>query len=159
MKRHAILALSTAASLHTATLARDSLGVFNDWGAFRDPANDSAPLRCYAIALPQSGEATLRYATIAFWPASRVRGQFHVRLATPLPPHRAIILRVGSQRFALVMRGTGAWAANAQMDAAIVAALRSNQTMSISAGGVTATWGLRGVATAIDAAALGCARG
>jgi|CXWL01.1.fsa_nt_gi hypothetical protein len=158
MKRHAILALSTAASLHTATLARDSLGVFNDWGAFRDPASDSAPLRCYAIAQPQSGWATLRYATIAFWPASRVRAQFHVRLASALPPRSAIMLRVGSQRFALVMRGTGAWAANAQMDAAIVAALRSNQTMSINAGGVTATWVLRGVATAIDASALGCAR-
>lgn len=159
MKRHAILALSAAALLQTTVHARDSLGVFNDWGAFRDPASDAAPLRCYAIAQPQSGGATLRYATIAFWPASRVRGQVHVRLATSLPPRSAIMLRVGSQRFALVMRGTGAWAANAQMDAAIVAALRSNQMMSISAGGITATWGLRGAATAIDAAALGCARG
>ncbi|MEK6541088.1 MAG: hypothetical protein AABZ45_03095 [Pseudomonadota bacterium] len=44
------------------------------------------------------------------------------------------------------------------MDAAIVAAIRSNQGMSVSGGGGTATtWRLRGAATAIDAAALGCA--
>ncbi|MEQ1510424.1 MAG: hypothetical protein ABL909_08515 [Sphingopyxis sp.] len=142
----------------SAATARDSLGVFDDWGAFRDPATASAPLRCYAIALPQNGGTTVRFVTITFWPASRVRGQVHIRLASAAPARSSVTMRVGSQRFTLITRGTGAWAANAQMDAAIVAAIRSNRTMSINVGGATAGLRLRGAATAIDAAALGCAR-
>ncbi len=36
--------------------AKDSLGVFSDWGAFRDP---SVP-RCYAIAMPEADNARAR---------------------------------------------------------------------------------------------------
>ncbi len=143
----------------TAAQARDSLGMFDDWGAFRDPPSGSAPLRCYAIAEPASGGSTIRYATIGFWPASRVRGQVHVRLAQPLAPNRGGTLSVGERRFALIVRGTSAWSADTRMDAAIVAAIRSSQSMRIDlgGGGGSARWRLRGAATAIDAAALGCA--
>ncbi|MEQ1687095.1 MAG: hypothetical protein ABL874_00805 [Sphingopyxis sp.] len=158
MRRWVTAAALLTAAAATSAIGRDSLGVFNDWGAFRDLATASAPQRCYAIAQPTSGGATIRYVTITFWPASRVRGQVHVRLAVPTSPRATVTMRVGSQRFTLITRGTGAWAASAQMDAAIVAAIRSSQAMSASANGVTASWRLRGAATAIDAAALGCAR-
>ncbi len=135
--------------------ARDSLGIFGDWAAFRDPARGTAPLRCYAIAEPSQANGRGFYATIGHWPASRVRGQFYIRL--PRAARDTATLTIGSRRFTLTARAQGLWAADARSDAAIVAAMRSAARMSVSAGGLSASWRLRGAATAIDAAALGCA--
>ena len=153
----AMLALGVAPAL-----ARDSLGVFGQWGAFRDPA---VP-RCYAIAMAEPSTMARDYqpfATIGHWPARGVRGQMHFRLSRRLSPAGAITLRIGGARFELVGGGADAWAADPRMDAAIVAALRSAEGMTVSARdaqgrGFSNTWQLSGVATAIDAAAVGCAR-
>lgn len=138
--------------------ARDTLGVFSNWAAFRDPQSANAPLRCYAIAEPDSGGAFARYATIAYWPASRIRGQLHIRLAAPAPPSSTATLSVGSRRFVLRAQGFSLWSSDARMDAAIVAGLRTEASMRLSVGNASASWPLRGAATAMDAAALGCAR-
>jgi hypothetical protein len=140
-------------------LARDSLGVFEDWAAFRDPETP----RCYAIAEPDSASSGGFYASIGFWPNDRVRGQMFVRFPRALSTERPVALRVGGRSFALVVRGRGAWARDARMDAVIVAALRSATRMEVSGRSADGTlmtggWRLRGAATAIDAAALGCAR-
>ena len=55
------------------------------------------------------------------------------------------------------------WGADQRMDAAIIAAMRSANGMTVSArdangAGFSNTWQLRGAATAMDAAAIGCAR-
>jgi len=47
LKRLFLIALTTA--IATPAFARDSLGVYGKWGAFRDPA---VP-RCYAIAMAE----------------------------------------------------------------------------------------------------------
>ncbi len=142
-----------------AAVARDALGVFDSWGAFRDPASGDAPLRCYAIAEPDSGAGgRFRYATVTYWPEARVRGQIHIRLTRAMPAGVAPVLGIDGRRFRLISQRGGAWAADARMDAAIVAAMRSARTMTVSGGGNSATWTLRGAATAMDAAALGCAR-
>ncbi|MEL6874929.1 MAG: hypothetical protein AAGM33_05570, partial [Pseudomonadota bacterium] len=60
-----------------AALAKDSLGVFNNWGAFRDP---DVP-RCYAIAESEeiTGKATRKsYASVGFFPERGIRAQFLV---------------------------------------------------------------------------------
>ena len=51
MKR-AIMALAALATLASPALARSSLGVFDDWGAFRDPRQP----RCYAISKAERGK-------------------------------------------------------------------------------------------------------
>ena len=140
----------------TPALARDSLGVFEDWAAFRDPASGNAPLRCYAIAEPERSNTSGLYATVGHWPVSRVRSQFYIRL--PRATSGTATLTIASRRFALTVRSSGLWAADARTDAAIVAAMRSAGSMSVAVGGLSASWRLRGAATAIDAAALGCAR-
>ncbi len=147
----AILAVPAASP----ALARDSLGVFENWGAFRDPATGSTALRCYAIAQPDSGDG---YATVGYWPGARVRGQIYIRLARPIGAGTPASIALGSRRFALTARGNGLWAADARADAAIVAAMRGTASMTVTAGGVSARWRLRGAATAMDAAALGCVR-
>lgn len=142
--------------------ARDGLGTSGSWGAFRDPA---VP-RCYAIAMAQPSTRSRDfqpYATVGIWPRRDVRNQVHLRLSRRLAPDARIVLSIGRERFALVGGGADAWAADRRMDAAIVAAMRSARTMTVSARdtagrGFSNTWTMEGAATAIDAAALGCAR-
>jgi hypothetical protein len=142
--------------------ARDSLGVFEGWGAFRD----AQPPRCYAIAEPvQSGGGKWRpFASIAHWPGEGVRGQIHIRLSREVRSGTKVTLSIDDRWIILVGGGTDAWAANPRADASIIAAMRSGRSMSIASvaatgAGFADTYRLKGAATAIDAAALGCARG
>jgi hypothetical protein len=87
----------------------------------------------------------------------------HFRLSRTRAPDRAVILNIDDRRFTLVAGKRDAWAADARGDAAIIAAIRSGtamsvQTSSANGGAFADTYALRGAATAIDAAALGCAR-
>ncbi len=160
------LLLSAALTLAAApALARDSLGLFETWGAFRDPAAGSAGPRCYAIA--KAEPSRLRrdyppYASVGSWPRLGQRGQLHFRLSRRLAPGGRIGLAIGDQRFQLTGGGGDAWAADRRMDAAIVAAMRSARSMTVSARGsdgrgFSNSWPLAGAATAMDAAAIGCA--
>jgi hypothetical protein len=160
----ALLLIALAAPLAAQGSARESLGVFGDWGAFRD----SAVPRCYAIAeaqAPPRGQARdqVAYASVGTWPRQQVRGQVHVRLSRQLASGSAVTLSVGGQSFALAGGGGDAWARDRAMDAGIVAAMRSAGSMSVSARDsagrrFTDRYGLAGAATAMDAATVGCAR-
>lgn len=140
---------------------RTALGIFDGWGAFREPGTP----RCYAIASPSATIGTPQvkaYASVGYWPKSRIRGQFYIRLSKPRAPGRELRLTLGSRRFVLTGNGVHGWASDARMDAAIIAAMRSAPSMSIESSSETGrsiadTYRLRGAATAIDAAALGCA--
>lgn len=142
--------------------AKDSLGIFGDWGAFRDP---SVP-RCYAIARP--GPSRLDrdyqpYVSIGTWPKREIRGQLHVRLSRKMAERPGIVLVIAGQRFELTGGGGDAWAQDKAMDAAIVAAMRSAGSMTVSARDASGrrfsnTYSLDGAATAMDAATVGCAR-
>lgn len=163
MRRMGLFLAALAMAAGAPALARSSLGVFEDWGAFRDPR---AP-RCYAIAKaePSRGARDFEpYATIGTWPRRKVRNQVHLRLSRRVAPTAEVTLRVGGERYALSAGEADAWAQNRAMDAAIVAAMRSGNRMSVSAtdrGGnrFTDRYSLVGVATAIDAATIACARG
>ena len=156
------IALAGLALVPFPAFARDSLGMFESWGAFRDAAEP----RCYAIAKAQPSnrrQAYQPYANIATWPRLTVRNQVHIRLSRPLAPGRRITLAISDQRFQLTGGGGDAWAADKRMDAAIVAAIRSASSMTVSARDASGnrfanTWALAGAATAMDAAAIGCAR-
>ena len=78
-------------------------------------------------------------------------------------PRAKVTLAVGERRFELMAGPSDAWAPDVRTDAAIVTAIRSSRSMSVeslaSGGGAFAdVYALKGAATAIDAAALGCAR-
>ncbi|WP_298333974.1 invasion associated locus B family protein [uncultured Erythrobacter sp.] len=147
-----LLALSAPAS------ARDSLGVYSDWAAFRD----DNPSRCYAIAKPTRSSDTDPFASVATWPDTGVRGQLHIHLSRDVGEEVSATLNIGDQRFDLVINGRNAWAADNTMDAAIVAAMRSATRMTVSARGSNGArfsdrYSLSGAATAMDAAVVGCA--
>lgn len=74
-----------------------------------------------------------------------------------------IRLRVGRDSFELVGGGGDAWARHKRMDAAVIAAMRSANSMRVTATDKSGTrfsdrYDLSGAATAIDAATVGCAR-
>ncbi len=140
---------------------RSSLGIFSGWGAFRDVN----PARCYAIATPERrGTGQWRsFASVAIWPKQRISGQIHFRLREPRAPNSPIRLIFGDRNFPLVAASVDAWAPDARADAAIIATMRSATSMRVawvSKDGRDRSDGylLKGVASAIDAAAVGCAR-
>jgi hypothetical protein len=155
-----VLAALLLASPALAT--RTSLGTFDGWGAFRD----DNPVRCFAIAQPvRGGGGKWRpFASVATWPQARVRGQVHIRLGREKLASAPVTLTIGDRRFQMVAGGADVWAPDPRIDAAIVAAMRSAPSMSIetraiTGGGFAESYALKGAATAMDAAALGCARG
>ena len=144
-------------------IARDSLGIWNSWGAFAD----AGVPRCYAIAMANRIEGRTNefqpYATIGNWPRRNTRGEVHVRLSRRLGPGGTAMLSVGGERFPLVAGAADAWAQDRRMDAAIVAAMRSARTMTITARSAAGrvfsdSYTLAGAASAMDAAMLGCAQ-
>lgn len=153
--------LFALAGIATPTAARDSLGMFGAWGAFRDP---SVP-RCYAIAKPASRQTQVDYAAFASvgtWARRGVRGQVHFRLSRKLAPQPALSLSIGRERVPLTGGGGDAWAVDRAGDARIVAAMRSAGSMAVSGRDARGRrfsdrYALEGAATAMDAAALGCA--
>ncbi len=138
--------------------AKDSLGVYSNWAAFRD----DSPARCYAIAKPQRSSENGPFASVANWPDQNIRGQLHIRLSRAIQDDADVTLSIGEREFELAANGRNVWAQDAQMDAAIVASLRSASRMTISARDnsgqrFTDRYDLSGVATAIDASVVGCA--
>lgn len=140
--------------------ARDSLGVFGNWGAFRDDDGQ----RCFAIAMPQPRDGRRdfqAFASIGTWPDRGVRGQLHLRPSQTLAANARVTLTVGDRRFTLTGGGNNVWATNAAQDAAILAAMRSASVMSLRANDARGQsfvdrYRLNGVATALDAATAGC---
>jgi len=154
MRKFAIPICLAALTLPVA--AKDSLGVYSSWAAFRDTEQP----RCYAIARPRGGRSAT-FASIATWPKQGLRNQIHLRLSRVVGDKGAT-LRIGDRRFAVPTLGRDAWAKDGRMDAAIVAALRSATSMSITARDTngrrfTDRYNLAGAATAIDASVVGCA--
>jgi hypothetical protein len=166
MKRAAAVLALGGMILATSAVARDRLGVWNDWGAFRD----AGVPRCYAIAMaadqpgqrPSRGSAAQPFVTVADWPRRNIHGEVHVRLPREPIPGRPVLVVIGTQRFTLVSSGSDAWSADRRTDAAIIAALRSSGDMTVFAHDrngrpMRDTYRLAGAASAMDAASLGCA--
>ena len=73
IRRYALpLIAAAAASIPAPIFAKDSLGVFANWAAFRD-AN---VMRCYAIAKPEPSNLSREYepfASVGSWPKRNIR--------------------------------------------------------------------------------------
>jgi hypothetical protein len=141
---------------------RQSLGIYGQWGAFVENGGNL----CFAITEPlrQSGrEAWRPFASVGYWPGQGVRSQLHFRLSRRKRPGSAVLLRIDERMFQLAGSGANAWAPDPRADADIVAAMRTGidmmiETRSEAGAQVRDHYQLRGAATAIDAAAIACAR-
>jgi hypothetical protein len=152
--------LCCLASAAPAAAEPQPLGIFGQWGAFRDAA------RCYAIAEPSPARPPPRrraFASVGSWAGQNIRGQVHVRFARAKRPGSAVLLRIDDRTFQLIGGGADGWAPDAAADAEIVTAMRTGVAMSVetrsdTGGLMRDDYPLRGAATAIDAAAIACAR-
>ncbi len=158
-----LLVLAALALAGTA-VARDSLGVFGNWGAFRDPA---VP-RCYAIAAAEKRVGRKQdfqpYFTVGYWPSRGIRGAVHVRLARRLAAGSKVTVSFPEANFTLQTGQADAWPADQTTNAGIIAQIRSAGSMVVIARAADGRsfrdrYALQGAATAIDAAALGCSKG
>lgn len=162
MKKRLIFLGLFVSAIPAPVVAKDSLGIFNSWGAFRDP---EIP-RCYAIAESEeiNGKAQRKsYASIGFWPKREIRRQFHVRLSRNRSTNSRVTVSIAGRRFQLTANRSDGWSQDKRMDAAIIAAIRSSTSMTVESIGrdgksIVDAYRLRGAATAIDAASLGCSR-
>ncbi len=151
----ALLAFSGPASAQ-----RQPIGIFSEWGAFRE----SEPVRCYAVAEPWRSpkpRGWRPYATISY-DSRHVHGQVYFRLSRTKREGSAVLLKIDGRPFQMMAGGADAWAPDRRADAEIVAAIRAGVEMVVetrSARGalVRDRYRLRGAATAIDAAAIACA--
>lgn len=155
-----MVAIAAASLAATPAAARETIGIYQGWGAFRD----ATPPRCYAIARPiAAGGRTGGFASIASWPGRGLRNSLYVHLSRERDRSAGVTLSVGERRFRLIATGVDAWATDAPSDRALVAAIRAGRSMSVEAVGVGGrpfadVYALGGAATAIDAAALACLR-
>jgi len=160
--RRSLIACAVAGLAVSPAAARDTLGIYQSWGAFRD----ASPRRCFALAQPArraTGDPRwLPSAGIGIWPDNGGQRQIHIRLRFRKLPGAPVTLTIGDRRFRLIAGGSDAWARDARQDAAIITAMRSGSSMSIETRSMNGrafadVYRLRGAATAIDAATLACA--
>lgn len=160
MRRIALLLVLLAASVPV--MAKDRLGVFQSWAAFRDPATP----RCYAIAAPEElvgTPAQKAYLSVGYWPKKGVAGQVYVRLSRERSSNSSVTVTAGGRRFRMTANAIGGWAVDRRMDQAIIAAIRSASALSVESIGrdgkpIVDAYSLRGAPSAVDAAALGCSK-
>lgn len=154
-----LLLLCTIAGAAPALAQPRALGAFGDWAAFRDGG------RCYAISQPHQSppaQGWQPFASIGTWPGRGRGGQLHVRLSREKRQGSAVLLRIDGRTFQLAGGGRDAWAPDGRADAEIQAAMRTGldlvvETRSTTGALVRDLYRLRGAATAMDAAAVGCA--
>lgn len=155
-----LLAIMMVAAHPPEVKAKDRLGIYSGWAAFKDAETP----RCYAIASPEqrvSGSVRPGYLSIGFWPKQGITHQIYVSLSRDRSTNSAVTISAGGRRFRLNATMRGAWATGRRMDLAIIAAIRSAASLSVESIGrdgrpVVDAYRLRGAPSAIDAAALGC---
>lgn len=153
-----LIALGVAAP---AAAQRQAIGIYSRWGAFEE----KEPLRCFAMAEPDralKARDWKPFVTISF-DGARAPGQIYFRLSRVKREGSAVLLKIDGRPFQMLAGGADAWAPDRGADGEIVAAIREGVDMVVetrSGRGILVRdrYKLRGAATAIDAAALACAR-
>ena len=134
LARRMVLFLALAAA--PAAAQPRSLGVFGEWGAFRDAG------RCYAIAAPYeapAAEGWRPFASVGHWPG-RGGGQLHLRLSREKRQGSAVLARIDGRSFQLVGGGRDAWAPDARADAEIQAAMRTGIELVVETRSTQGRW-------------------
>lgn len=165
MKRRCVpLLLLALAGAAQGALARDVLGIYKEWAAFRDREPAGKPSRCYAIAQPGdiAGEPEREaFVSVGVWANNGVRGQFHVRLSRDRSTSAVAMVSLGGRSFRLTGNRSDLYAESRAMDRAIIAAIRTSSSLSVESigrdgGPLVDAYNLKGAASAIDAARIGC---
>jgi invasion protein IalB len=140
------------------------VGQFGDWGVY---VNESQKNKvCFALSQPRERlPANLNrdpgYIFISTRPADNVRNEFSAIVGFPLDESVDPSVQVGSDKFALYARQSGAWIRNVAEEARLIDAMRKGSDLemkSTSARGNVTTdrYSLSGVTQALDRATKEC---
>ena len=146
---------------------RTSLGIYGDWGAYRDPASGI----CYALTVPsrsqlsrsgaRRGDAYLAVTYGRGADTARGAAQPYWRAGFPVDPETPVRLTIDGRDFALSARADEAWTATSAADTAVLAAMRLGSSATVRSRStrgtqVTDSYSLKGFAAAMDAARTQC---
>ncbi len=113
------------AMIASPVFARDSLGVFGDWGAFRERG------ACYAIAAPtraDTGKRSDPYITVSQFTAQGTTPQVMVAAGTAV---RSVSVRAGGQGFKPIARNDAAWMPDSRGDQLLIQAFQVGNSINV----------------------------
>jgi hypothetical protein len=146
--------LGFALMLAPPALAKDSLGLFGDWGAFKQRGS------CYATTASRSdaqGRKASAFLTVTLWAGNR-SPQVMVGLGTNA---KSAKLSAGGQGFTPSIRGDAAWMPDSRGDQLLIQALSASSSATVSMisprnNRLTDRYSLKGFNDAWRAAQAGC---
>jgi invasion protein IalB len=142
------------------------LGTYGDWGAYT--ANPGGKKVCFALAKPKTSKTEPAgrkrdpaYIFISTRPSEKVKNEISVIIGYPFKSSSDATAEIGTTKFAMYTQNDGAWIKNAADEPRLVDALRKGTDAVVkgtSAKGTasTDTYGLRGLAQALDRVGQEC---
>jgi hypothetical protein len=118
-----------AFSLAAPAWAKESLGVFGEWGAFRDKRGSTV---CYVVSAPVASSGKGRAApqlVVSKWPRQNISVQVMAGTGTVA---QSASLNIGGRSFKLSTRGEGGWLPDSAGDTQAFAALAASGTAIVS---------------------------
>jgi Invasion associated locus B (IalB) protein len=136
-----------------------SLGTFEDWESFTYQSS-GAPV-CYVYSVPKKTESAKKvkrdpvYFLITHFPGRKIRGQVSTIIGYPFKESSMVTVKVDDAPFELYTNGDAAWAAAPETEAAIIKALKSGQSLSVTGTSWKGTettdfYSLAGISKALD---------
>jgi Invasion associated locus B (IalB) protein len=137
-----------------------SLGASGDWEAFTYVAEGSKV--CYVYSVPKKSEASKKgiardpvYFMVTHWPGKKVKGQPSTFIGYTFKPGSDVKLTIDTRDFILYPVDNMAWTDKVETERAILTAMKSGKTMSVSgtsAKGTTTkdSYSLSGISAAMD---------
>jgi hypothetical protein len=141
-------------------LAKETIGVFGEWGAFRDKRGSTV---CYVVSAPVTSSGKGRAASqlvVSIWPRQKISVQVMAGTGTAA---QSAALAVGVRSFKLSTQGDGGWLTDRAADGQALAALTASGTATVSGRSArgnrfTDSYALTGFSDAWAAAQKACAR-
>ncbi len=129
-----LILLTTAGLAH----AEDpvSLGTFDDWESFTYQASN-APV-CYIYSVPKKSESAKKvkrdpvYFLVTHFPGRKIRNQVSTIIGYPFKESSMVTVKVDDAAFELYTNGDAAWAAAVETEAALVKALKTGKTLTVT---------------------------
>jgi Invasion associated locus B (IalB) protein len=161
----AFLKLSVAAGLWLGTMstawAEDpvSMGTFDDWETFTYQSG-GAPV-CYIYSIPKKSDAMKKvkrdpiYFLVTHFPGRRIKNQVSTIIGYPFKESSTVTVKLDDVAFELYTNGDAAWAAAPETEAAIVKAMKTGKSLTVTGTSwkgteTTDTYSLVGVSKAMD---------
>jgi invasion protein IalB len=154
-----LVVLGNASAVFAQAQKPASLGKFADWEAYTYQAKDSRV--CYVYSSPIKSEAAKKvkrdpiYFMVTHWPGRKVKGQISTIIGYPFKEASTVKLTVDDEEYELYTNGDMAWADRAETEAAIVKAMKTGKSLTLSGTSVRGTvtkdtYSLSGVSAAMD---------